>query len=67
MAKSFERNEVPDGYSIKEFSYMGSVATDQGDFHSSIGLADMIQFDMAEIVTCFGISFESCFASPGCK
>lgn len=46
MAKSFERNEVPSAYSIKNFSYMGKAASEQDDFSSAIGIADMIQFDL---------------------
>ena len=46
MAQSFERNEIPAGYSISGFTYQGDVATEQDDFGTDVGIADMIQFDL---------------------
>jgi len=45
MAEKMDRKTMPTGHSAQDFEVLGRAATDQGDFGSAVGVADMACVD----------------------
>lgn len=49
MAKKLPMKQKPSGYNIKDFKYKGKAATNQDDFGTTTGIADMIHVDQGGV------------------